>query len=464
MNNLYQKFIQDAERKSFDPEHRKRLDHNIGKYDEAVVRGKSQYAQLELAKRRAANIKHKVINNLDKYLVEFENNFSKRGGKVIWAPNEKDAQREIMNIIRKAKAQVIVKQKTMVSEEIELNELLEKNKREVFETDLGEYIVQLAGEKPYHILTPAMHKSKEDVSALFHEKFNMPADSNPEDIARFVREKLRGEFIRADVGITGGNFLLADVGAVALTENEGNGLLCMAFPKIHIAIVGIEKLIPSIEDLDLFLPLLAQHGTGQHITVYNNILFGPRTDSEPDGPEEMYVVLLDNRRTEVLRFREQRKALSCIRCGACLNGCPIYRSVGGYTYRATYSGPVGSVISPHYLGLKDYNHLSFASTLCGKCTEVCPIKIPLHELLLYNRHEAVSKKYVSYSWRWIVWGWKMVMLHRWMIDKPKAGLKNKIIHRFGRKMWGPRRVLPKMAPKSFKELWKDKRVTASGGD
>ncbi|MEI7983665.1 MAG: lactate utilization protein B [Bacteroidota bacterium] len=458
MNNMYQRFLEEAEKKSFDQEHRKRLNYNIGRYDEQVKSGKDQYQNMELAKRRAANVKHKIINNLDKYLVEFENNFSKRGGKVLWALNEKEAQREILHIVKKAKAQVIVKQKTMVSEELELNELLEKNKREVFETDLGEFIVQIAGEKPYHILTPAMHKSKEDVAKLFHEKFNMPADSRPEQITQFVREKLRGEFVRADICITGGNFLIADVGAVALTENEGNGLLSMAFPKIHIAIVGIEKLIPSIEDLDLFLPLLAQHGTGQKITVYNNIVFGPRTEFEPDGPEEMYVILIDNRRTELLKFKEQRRALSCIRCGACLNGCPIYRSIGGYTYRATYSGPIGSVISPHYLGLKEFNHLSFASTLCGKCTEVCPVKIPLHELLLHNRHEAVLKKYTSYSWRTVVKAWKIIMLHRWMIDRPKAGLKNKLINRFGKKMWGPRRTLPKIAQKSFKQQWKERNT------
>jgi len=456
MNHLYLKFIEEAEKKSFDPEHRKRLNFNIGRYDENVLKGKDQFINLELAKRRAANLKHKVINNLDKYLVEFENNFEKHGGKVIWAPNEKDAQREIMHIIKKAKAHVIVKQKTMVSEELELNELFEKNKREVFETDLGEFIVQLAGEKPYHILTPAMHKSKEDVALLFHEKFNLPADSKPEQITQFVREKLRKEFIRADVGITGGNFLLADVGAVALTENEGNGLLSMAFPKIHIAIVGIEKIIPSIEDLDLFLPLLAQYGTGQHITVYNNLLFGPRTEFEPDGPDEMYVILLDNRRTELLKCKEQRRALSCIRCGACLNGCPVYRSVGGYTYNATYSGPIGSVISPHYLGLREYNHLSFASSLCGKCTEVCPVKIPLHELLLHNRHEAIVKGYSSFTWKKIIAGWKMIMLNRWMLDKPGSKMKNRAIRRFGKRYWGPRRCLPKVAPKSFKELWKDR--------
>jgi L-lactate dehydrogenase complex protein LldF len=456
MNHIFQKFLADAENKSFDSEHRKRLDHNIGKYNQQVEAGKRQFSNLELARRRAANTKHKVINSLDKYLVEFENNFSRRGGKIIWAPNEKEALKEILHIVKSSGAKVIVKQKTMISEELELNEMLEKNKREVFETDLGEFIVQIAGEKPYHILTPAMHKSRQDVADLFNEKFNLPPDSAPEDITKFVRKKLRSEFIRADVAITGANFLIADPGVVALTENEGNGLLTVSFPKIHIVIAGIEKLIPSLEDLDLFLPLLAQHGTGQNITVYNNLLFGPKTDLEPDGPEEMYVVLLDNRRTELLKFKEQRRALSCIRCGACLNGCPIYKSIGGYTYGATYSGPIGSVISPHYLGMKEYNHLSFASTLCGKCTEVCPVKIPLHELLLYNRHEAVSRKYVSMAWRNMVSGWKMVMMHRWMLDKPKAGLKNKIINHFGKKMWGERRSLPKIAPKSFKELWKEK--------
>jgi L-lactate dehydrogenase complex protein LldF len=453
MTQAYHRFIEDASKRAFDKEQRRRLNYNIGKYDAAVSRGLSQYQNLELAKRRAANIKYKVINNLDKYLVEFENNFERRGGKVIWALGEKEAQKEILNIVKKAKAQVIVKQKSMITEEIELNEVLEKNKREVFETDLGEFIVQIAHEKPYHIVTPAMHKSKEDVAALFHEKFGLPENSKPEEITLFVRDQLRKEFIRADVGITGGNFLVSDLGAVVLTENEGNGMLSIAFPRIHIAVVGIEKIIPSLDDLDLFLPLLAHHGTGQHITVYNNILLGPRTEWEVDGPEEMYVILLDNRRTEVLKLKEQRKALSCIRCGACLNGCPVYKNVGGYTYGAVYSGPIGSVISPHFKGFKEYNHLSFASSLCGKCTEVCPVKIPLHELLLYNRNEAVSRKYVSFFWRKVNTGWKMVMMKRWMIDKPGSKLKNRVIRRFGKKLWGPRRELPKVAPKSFRELW-----------
>jgi L-lactate dehydrogenase complex protein LldF len=453
MSHILEKFLTDSRQKAFDPEHRRRLDFNIGKYDSKVVEGKKQFCDLELARRRAANLKYKALHKLDRYLVEFEKNFEMRGGKVLWAPSEKEAQKEVLNIIKKANAKLIVKQKTMLSEELEINELLIKNKREVVETDLGEFIVQIAGEKPYHILTPAMHKSKEDVALLFHQKYGLSENSSPESIAHFVRDLLREKFIRADVGITGGNFLIADAGAVALTENEGNGMLSVAFPKIHIVLVGIEKIIPSLEDLDLFLPLLATHGTGQHITAYNNILFGPKTDLEPDGPEEMYVILIDNHRSDVLKLKEQRQALSCIRCGACLNGCPIYRSIGGYTYGATYSGPIGSVISPHYLGLKEYNHLSFSSSLCGKCSEVCPMKIPLHELLLYNRNETVKRGYTKSSWKFIMKGWKTMMGNRWIIDKTGSKLKNRFLRMFFAKWWGPRRELPKFADKSFKQQW-----------
>lgn len=457
MSKILEKFLTDAEKRSFDPEHRRRLDFNIGKYDEKVIGGKQQFSDLELARRRAAMRKYKVLSNLDRYLLEFESNFEKRGGKIIWAPSEKEAQKEILSIIKRVNAHLIVKQKTMLSEELEINELLQKHKREVVETDLGEFIVQVAGEKPYHILTPAMHKSKEDVAKLFHEKFGTPPDSTPDYIAHFVRDRLRNKFMKADVGITGGNFLVADAGALILVENEGNGLLSYAFPKVHIAVVGIEKIIPSLDDLDLFLPLLATYGTGQKITAYNNLIFGPKQADETDGPEEMYVVLIDNRRTEVLKHKEQRQALSCSRCGACLNACPIYRSVGGYTYGAVYSGPIGSIISPHYLGLKDYNHLSYACSLCGKCTEVCSMHIPLHELLLFNRNETVKKGFSKATWKIMMKGWKIVMLHRWMIDRAGSGMKNKFFKIYFKKWWGPRRELPKFSEKNFKQLWQEKQ-------
>ncbi|MBM3404859.1 MAG: lactate utilization protein [Bacteroidetes bacterium] len=457
MSEYYQEFLSRAEQLSFDPEHRRKLDFNIGKYDEKVIAGKKQFSDLELARTRAFSVKNKAIHNLDKYLTDFEKKFISNGGKVIWASTEKDVHRDIQAILKAHEARLVVKQKSMVTEELEINDFLEKNKYEVLETDLGEFIVQVAGEKPYHIITPVMHKSKEDVAALFHEKFDLPPDSKPEDITLFVREKLRVEFQWADVGITGCNFLIADTGSVALTENEGNGLFTVSFPRVHIVLAGIEKIIPSMEDLDLFLPLLATHGTGQYITAYNNLVSGPRKEFERDGPDEMYVILIDNRRTELLKQQEQRKALCCIRCGACLNGCPIYRSVGGYTYNTVYSGPIGAVISPHLKHLRDYNHLSFASSLCGKCTEVCPVKIPLHELLLKNRNETIRKGYAGFKWKMVMFGWKKAMMKRWMLDFAGGGMKNKLFRMFLPKVWGPRRELPRIASRSFKQLWEERQ-------
>jgi len=339
--------------------------------------------------------------------VQFENNFINKGGKVIWAQTAGGAVAEIIKILKKHDSKLVVKSKSMITEELELNKALETLEIEVVETDLGEYIVQQAGEKPYHIVTPAMHKSKEDIAKLFHEKFDLPIESTPTEITNYVRHKLRKKFVEADVGITGVNFLIAGSGSVALTENEGNGLMSVSFPKIHIAIAGIERIIPTISDLDLFWPLLATHGTGQHMTVYNSIISGPRQTGEIDGPKEMYIILLDNGRTEILRHRLQRRALSCIRCGACLNVCPVYKSIGGYTYNSTYTGPIGSVITPHLKGMKDYHHLSFASSLCGRCTEVCPV-------------------------------------NRWMMDFGGASLKNMAIKTFAKKAWGNRRTLPTM--------------------
>jgi L-lactate dehydrogenase complex protein LldF len=315
--------------------------------------------------------------------------------------------------------------------------------------------VQLAGEKPYHIVTPVMHKSKEDIAKLFHEKFNRPKDSTPQQIAAFVRELLRDKFLNAEAGITGANFLIADIGAIALTENEGNGLMSVSFPKVHIAIVGIEKIIPSMKDLDLFWPLLATHGTGQNVTAYNSIISGPRQEDEIDGPEEMYVVLLNNNRTEVLKKVEQRKALSCIRCGACLNTCPIYKNIGGHAYGVTYSGPIGSVITPLMKGFENYGHLSFASSLCGKCSTVCPVNINIHKLLLYNRRDIVNQKITKKNDRTIMFIMTKALTNRWMMDLFGSKWKNYFMNKFVKKLWGPRRELPIFKEKSFKKLWKE---------
>jgi L-lactate dehydrogenase complex protein LldF len=453
--STYTDFIKSTEKIAFDREHRKRINFNMAKYDAAVENGKTQYRNLELAKKRAAVIKYKVINELDRYLVEFEKNFEEKGGKVIWALDADDAVKEVLAIAKKHKTKMVVKSKSMVTEEIELNRHLEKNKIEVIETDLGEFIVQQAGQAPYHIVTPAMHLSKEDVAKQFHDKHQLPENSTPEQITNFVRKLLRKKFQEADIGITGANFLIADTGSVALTENEGNGMLSVSMPKIHIVITGIEKVIPSINDLDLFWPLLSTHGTGQRISTYNSVISGPRQEIEADGPAAMFVILLDNQRTNLLAQPIQRRALTCIRCGACLNACPVYKNIGGHAYGTTYSGPIGAVIAPYMQDFEKYKHLSFASSLCGNCTEVCPVKINLHELLLHNRNESVKQKTYTFMERMSMVVMKRFMLKRSRIDSSSANFKNTLLKRFFKKAWGSRRELPVVQPKSFKQLWEE---------
>ncbi|MEJ7778233.1 MAG: LutB/LldF family L-lactate oxidation iron-sulfur protein [Daejeonella sp.] len=455
MSTLASDFISTSGTKAFDLDHRRIINNNIGKYDTAVLRGLSRLSNLENSKRKAHTVKWKVMENLDKHLPEFEANFQRKGGKVIWANDADEAQKEILNIIKRANAKTVIKSKSMVTEEIHLNEFLEQNHISAVESDLGEYIVQLLGQKPYHIVTPAMHLSKEDIAKLFNEKFGTPTDATPEQLTLKARELLRDKYTSADIGITGGNFLIADTGSIALTENEGNARLTTTFPRIHIAIVGIEKIIPSMQDLDLFWPLLSTHGTGQNLTVYNTILGGPKQAHESDGPEEMYVILLDNGRTNLLAQKDQRQGLYCIRCGACLNACPVYKNIGGHTYETTYSGPIGSIITPHMAGMKEFKHLSYASSLCGKCSEVCPVKIDIHKMLLLNRRDSVdqglSPATESISWK----GWKMGMMKRKMMDMIGGSWKNRILKTFFKKSWGANRELPEVAKKSFSEQWRD---------
>lgn len=457
MSKTAEKFLLDSDKIAFDVAHKKNIKYNIGKYDEKVVVGKEQFSNLGLATKRAAFIRNKSIEKLDKYLVEFDANFSKRGGKVIWAQDTEEALKEILQIMVKANAKTVVKGKSMATEEIGFNEALEKNGIESIETDLGEYIVQLRNEAPYHIVTPAMHLSKEDIAKTFNEKKGTPLDWTPEQITAFVRQELREKYTKAEIGVIGSNFIIADIGAVAMTENEGNGLMSTAFPKVQIAIAGIEKVIPSMEDLDLFWPLLSTYGTGQNLTVYNTIYTGPKQSKEVDGPEEMYVILLDNGRSSLLAQPEQRQSLGCIRCGACLNACPVYRTVGGHAYNTTYSGPIGSVITPFLKDKQDFKHLSYASSLCGKCTEVCPVKIDIHKLLLSNRRDFVKAGNTTKKENWVWFFWKGAMLKRANMDKGGAKLKNFMLRQFFKKQWGNRRDLPQVASKSFNQIWKERQ-------
>lgn len=448
-------FISDSEKIVADLKHRNTIKFNISKYDAAVEKGVQRYSNLELARDRASFIKEQAVNRLYEYLLEFEKNSIRNGAQVIWCRNSEEAIKSVETILLENEASLLVKSKSMTTEEIDFNGHVEKLGIETLETDLGEYIVQLAGEKPYHILTPAMHKSRKDVAELFHEKFDTPPGSDPNFITAFVRKKLRQKFTSADVGVTGANFLVADVGGIGLTENEGNGLMTVSFPQIHIVIAGIEKVIPSMSDLGLLWPLLATRGTGQQISVYNSLLTGPQKEGEPDGPEKMYVLLLDNRRTDLYQVDDRYEALKCIRCGACLNVCPIYKNIGGYTYNATYSGPIGSVITPFYKGKKEYFHLSSVCTVCGKCTGVCPVKVPLHNLLLRNRRDAVEKG-GEFIWNMGMHTFEYVFSDRKRLDGVNGNLKNAALS-LGKNALGKDKSVPKAAKQSFSKQWKLKR-------
>ena len=388
-------------------------------------------------------------------LESFEAKITRRGAKVIWAEDARQALVEIGKICAEKNSKTLVKSKSMVTEEIHLNKFLAEQGIESIETDLGEYIQQLDGEPPYHIVTPAMHKSKEDVAKLFADKLGTDPKLTPEQLTLVARDVLRKKYAEAEVGITGANFIIADIGGIAITENEGNARLSCSMPKTHIVVAGIEKVIPSMNDLALFWPLLSTYGTGQKITVYSTIVTGPKQEKETDGPEEMYVILLDNGRTNILANEKSRESLYCIRCGACLNACPVYKNIGGHSYEATYSGPIGSVITPHLKGMKEWKHLSYASSLCGNCTEVCAVKINLHELLLENRHEAVDEGNASFAERtgWKLW--KQAMLKRSLMNMGNRQIKNWVVNTL-LKGWKEHRSEMEFPKKSFNQMWQEK--------
>ena len=389
MSAASQEFTRRAEEKSSDQVHRSIIRFNMDQYDAAFGRGQARFTDWQAAREQCQRIKWEAINHLDRYLLEFEEKIKERGGRVFWAENSEEARRYVCDLAVARGVKKVVKSKSMVTEEIHLAAAMQKLGMEVFETDLGEYIVQLRNEPPYHIVTPAMHLNRGQIRDLFKEKLHGPDTEDPPELVAVARRALREAFFSAEMGISGANFLVADAGMIALTTNEGNGRLCTSVPRIHVVVTGIEKVVPRMQDLATLWPVLATSGTGQPITCYNTLIGGPRRSGEADGPEEFHVVLVDNGRSELLADTEQRDVLHCIRCGACLNACPVYRAVGGHTYGTIYPGPIGSVLTPHLRGLNEFQHLAYASSLCGGCTEVCPVKIDLHHHLLHNRRNAI---------------------------------------------------------------------------
>ena len=467
MTTPAQEFLRSAATKSADLRHRQILRHSIDTYNTSAAQGQARFLDWQAARRRAQAIKWEAVNHLDKYLLQFEVRVKERGGHVFWAENGEQAQKYIVDLAAARNVRTVVKSKSMVAEEIDLTPALEHKGIKVWETDLGEFIVQLRDEPPYHIVTPAIHLSRKEIAALFKEKLGGIDTDDPEKLVAAARVALRRAFFSAEMGISGVNFLVADVGMIALTTNEGNGRLGTSLPRIHVALTGIEKVIPRLEDLAVLWPVLSTAGTGQAVTCYNTLIGGPRTKDEPDGPEEFHVVLLDNGRSELLADAEQRDVLHCIRCGACLNACPVYRSVGGHTYGTTYQGPIGSVLTPHLRGLHEFQHLSYASSLCGGCTEVCPVKIDLHHHLLHNRRNAVKAHQRSWKERIGFRLYRWTMLHpSWLALAGRLGRHAiRVTHALGLggsaldplRAWTKDRNPPPIPARSFRSLWKERR-------
>jgi L-lactate dehydrogenase complex protein LldF len=463
-SNSAHDFKEQARQVTSDLRHREIIQTALRKYEAVRDKTRATFQDWQAARQGAAETKWRAINHLDKYLAEFADKLETRGTKVHWASNGVQARDIILGIIREKQARSIVKSKAMTSEEIHLNEALEEAGFEVVESDLGEFIVQLRKEAPYHIVFPAMHLTRGDISELFTRELGSAATQSPEDLTMIARRVLREKYITADIGLTGANFAIAETGMISITENEGNARLTAALPKTLITLVGIEKVLPRLEDLALFLPMLATAGTGQALTCYNSLYGGPRQAGESDGPNEYHVVLLDNHRTELLADAEQRDALHCIRCGACLNVCPIFRNVGGHTYGTTYSGPIGSVITPHLRGLQDWKHLSSASSLCGACTETCPVKINLHHHLLHNRRNAAMQK-PAFGERLAFRMFALIVNHPALYALARrvariAGKLHPIIK--GTRLdpayaWTKTRDLPPVAKETFKEYWKKRK-------
>ncbi|OGB31348.1 MAG: iron-sulfur cluster-binding protein [Burkholderiales bacterium RIFCSPLOWO2_12_FULL_61_40] len=350
--------------------------------------------QDELASLRelGASIRRYSLAHLPQLLEQLETNLTAHGVQVHWAQNAEEANAIALGIARRVEAKRIIKGKSMVSEEIEFNHAMEAAGIEAFESDMGEYIVQLADEKPSHIIMPAIHKTKQEIAKLFADK--IPGVDYTEDVDALIqigRQVLRRKFAQADIGLSGVNFAVAETGSLCLIENEGNGRLCTTVPRVHIAITGIEKVVHKLEHVPPLLSLLTRSATGQSITTYVNLISGPRKADEKDGPEEVHLILLDNGRTQAYADEQLRATLQCIRCGACMNHCPVYARIGGHAYGTTYPGPIGAIISPHMLGLESTYPLAFASTLCGACGEVCPVKIPIPDLLVRLRNEAQAR-------------------------------------------------------------------------
>ncbi len=431
----------------------------------------------ERLRERGRQIKHHTIENLDYYLGLLAERVEQNGGVVHFARDAKEAAAAVLEVARSHGVKHVTKGKSMVSEEMGLNHALEAAGIESVETDLGEYIIQLAGETPFHIIAPAMHKSKEQVADLFTKNLGIERLTDIPAMTIAARRALREKFLQADMGISGANFAVAETGTIVIVTNEGNGRMCTSLPKVHVAVMGMERVVPALEDLGTLLRLLPRAATGQRITSYVTFISGPRRSSDEDGPEEFHLVILDNGRSKLLADPALREALYCIRCGACLNTCPVYKKVGGHAYGWVYPGPIGSVVTPVMVGLPEAKDLPFASTLCGACREACPLKINIPHMLLTlrsrlsegsreQRKASTSERLLFKLWRRTVASEKALGRVRSVaafLQRPltKGGLMRRVpLPPFSR--WTRNRDFPALARRSFHQVWEQNLKDGKG--
>ncbi|HEX8072692.1 MAG TPA: LutB/LldF family L-lactate oxidation iron-sulfur protein [Pyrinomonadaceae bacterium] len=440
-------------------------------------------ADWEGLRERARAAKDETLAHLDEYLEAFADKAEQAGAQIHWARDGAEACRIVLELIRARGATRVVKSKSMATEEIHLNVALEEAGLAPVETDLGEWIIQLARETPSHIVVPAIHKSKRQIAELFAEKVGIPPTDDVAVLTGAARRVLRQSFAEAEVGISGVNFGVAETGTILILENEGNARLTTSLPKVHIAVMGIEKVIPRLADLDVFLKLLPRSGTGQQLTAYQSLITGTKRRAEDEGPEELHIVLMDNGRSAMLAHPVTRQSLACIRCGACLNACPVYQQIGGHAYGSVYPGPIGAVITPQLIGIGRAAQLPYASSLCGACREVCPVKIDIPELLLHLRaevtegtaagtadqHGPVKRRPLErFAFRLYAWAWSSPALYEWgarvMRVLQRPAVRGGRIGRVGGLMaklapplaaWTEWRDAPPLAPRTFREQWRD---------
>ena len=437
---------------AFNEEHWQKMNYNIGCYEKRLNNSQDNYRNLELERQRAFLSRNKSLMNLEKLLVDFETHFKENGGQVLWARDDEDAQEMIWDIVNKRDNHGVMRSNSAVLNEIDLDGLLASKKFPYYENSIARYILKAADQAPYHPVFHTLNFSSEEINNVLNERYKLKLGSTSKQMVNFIRHQINQDMKKANVCITGANFLLSDVGGVVLSENEGNILKSCTSAKIHIVVAGIDKIIASMEDLSIMLPLLSAYATGHGMTAVNSITLGPSKNGE--GPKKMYVILLNNGRTDLLKNEVIRQSLSCIHCGACVSVCPVYKNIGGHTYHLPYIGPIGSVMAPLMFGLEEYQHLTSLCSLCGRCSEVCPVKIPIEDLIIENRRIVAEERIGNAKYEALV---KSMIGHcrsRKKMDCPQW-LKKLEYRQLVNKNSFTKRAIPDLAPKSFNQLSKD---------